>query len=353
MKTKLMRALLLLGCLLLPAVLHAQPVGGGTGETPSVPADSIGLTELDDSDDTPAANEVVVVDPSNSYFNYVATGLLRVDNSGFSYFPTDSSNDTLAEFFSLLDSTAAGFDTSISNNAAAAAGNADDITALQTTDTFSGARIDNPVQTVNDTTTIDEADNNKTIFYTGLSGDAAQEITIADADKLVTLINLDGTYDVVVTCSGTLTDLHGATVTSLTLDTGQGMTFLSIGSDDIRAYKQNVERSLGRLTIEEPTGSEDLTVAYLPNATTITRQIVVLTGSVTSLTCDVHHGTDRSAAGTALITSPSASTSTSTGTSVTSFDNAVAAAASWLWLETDAVAGDTGTAFIELFGYEN
>jgi len=57
----------------------------------------------------------------------------------------------------------------------------------------------------------------------------------------------------------------------------------------------------------------------------------------TSCTINPVHGTDRSAAGTALLSSPTAITNTTTGQNITSFGDATITADSWIRLKTTAI----------------
>ena len=94
------------------------------------------------------------------------------------------------------------------------------------------------------------------------------------------------------------------------------------------------------VTVESPTASEDITLFFTPDAITIDKMASVLLGSSTpSVTYTVRFGSDRSAAGTEVVTSGTASTSVSTGDIVTSFNDATIPADSWVWLETTAKSG--------------
>jgi hypothetical protein len=77
------------------------------------------------------------------------------------------------------------------------------------------------------------------------------------------------------------------------------------------------------------------------NITVTALKLRLYGGSSPSVTVDLHFGTDISAAGTALITSPDATTTTTTWRSITSFDNANIDAGSSVWLEFDAKSGIT------------
>jgi hypothetical protein len=91
---------------------------------------------------------------------------------------------------------------------------------------------------------------------------------------------------------------------------------------------------------------------YTTSALTISKVISVLPGasSTPSLSFNVRHGADVSAAGTAVTLSAITTTSVSTGTATTSFfsTNANIAAGSFVWVEITAVAGTVPTASITL-----
>jgi len=100
-----------------------------------------------------------------------------------------------------------------------------------------------------------------------------------------------------------------------------------------------VERSC-TITLETPTAAEDIAMFYTADAITISKIVTVVVGSSSpSVTVDIRHGTDMSAAGTALITTPSATTNTTGGAVVTTFNNASVAAGSWVRFKTTAMSG--------------
>src|SRR3972149_10477644 len=79
------------------------------------------------------------------------------------------------------------------------------------------------------------------------------------------------------------------------------------------------------ITIESPTAAEDITFFYTPIAITVTEVRVVQVGTTPSLTLQLKHSTDRSAAGNNLTTS-AAHTSTTTGSTATMSDDTIPAA---------------------------
>jgi len=94
------------------------------------------------------------------------------------------------------------------------------------------------------------------------------------------------------------------------------------------------------IVVENPTATEDILVSFFFQAVTI-REVqagVVGTGSP-SVTINPVHGTDRSAAGTALLNAATAITNTTTGQNLTSFTDNTLAADEMLRLKTTAKSG--------------
>ena len=134
------------------------------------------------------------------------------------------------------------------------------------------------------------------------------------------------------------------------LSAGEGGIYVKNTAPSTLIYVDDTgaERTLGattgapaqnkELTVANPTITDDLTWFYTPTAITITELATVIRAG-TSVTPDVRHGTDRSAAGTALITTPVAATSTTDGSPITAFDNPTIPANSYVWVEYDGVDG--------------
>lgn len=120
-------------------------------------------------------------------------------------------------------------------------------------------------------------------------------------------------------------------------------TFMEIDSTAEGSFRTGVNDIAGLKAISfveaSPTTGVDKTLFFTPVAITVTKLATVVRGTTPSCTVDIHHSTDRSAAGNALIASPAATTSESTGSVVTSFDDATIPADSWVWLEIDATSG--------------
>jgi len=146
----------------------------------------------------------------------------------------------------------------------------------------------------------------------------------------------------------TLKDLANNTLGSVAIGPAQLVTFVHEGSNVWRVLSAKAVKAMAPLTVESPTTSDDITMWYTDRAITLVALVVVVRGSSPSCTPDIRHGTDRSAAGTAIITSPSAVTSQTTGSVVTSFDDATIPATSFMWQEMDAVSGTVAECFTQL-----
>jgi len=128
-----------------------------------------------------------------------------------------------------------------------------------------------------------------------------------------------------------------------------GGTLLYYDGTDFIQYTESQEKvnitksaqKIKSITIESPTGSEDITLFYTDYDITIEEISAVTRGTSPSVTFTVRHNSDRSAIGSQVITGGSMVTSTSTGThwSGISLDNPTIAAGSWIWIETTAQSG--------------
>lgn len=97
------------------------------------------------------------------------------------------------------------------------------------------------------------------------------------------------------------------------------------------------------ITVEDPSDSEDISIAFTNRAITVTEIRAVLIGTTPSVTWTIrHHATDRSNAGNEVVTGGTITTSTTSGSDVTAFDDATIAADSFIWLETTATSGTVG-----------
>lgn len=91
-------------------------------------------------------------------------------------------------------------------------------------------------------------------------------------------------------------------------------------------------------TIPNPSTAEDVTLGYADKACTITKIAVVVRGTSPSVTWTLRKGSDRSAAGTEIISGGTTTTSQA-GVTITTFTAPALAAGEWLWLETSATSG--------------
>lgn len=94
------------------------------------------------------------------------------------------------------------------------------------------------------------------------------------------------------------------------------------------------------LTVEAPTNTENISMFFAEQPWTLKEIRSVLRGSSTpSVTFSIRYGTDRSAAGTEIVTSGITVTSTTTGVATTSFTNGTIPAGNFVWLTTSAQSG--------------
>lgn len=92
------------------------------------------------------------------------------------------------------------------------------------------------------------------------------------------------------------------------------------------------------ITVESPSNAEKIPIFFTAEARTITKVRAVVNGTSPSITYNIAYGTDISAAGTNVTTSPSAVTNTTTGTDAT-LNNVSVPASGWVWLITTAMSG--------------
>jgi hypothetical protein len=108
------------------------------------------------------------------------------------------------------------------------------------------------------------------------------------------------------------------------------------------------------ITIETPTNAENISIFHSDEALTITKIVAVLRGSSTpSVTWTIRKGSDRSAAGTEVVTSGTTTTSTTTGSVVTSFNSAGVTANDFVWMQTTAQSGTVTEISITVYYTKN
>ncbi len=163
--------------------------------------------------------------------------------------------------------------------------------------------------------------------------------------------------------SGTLTNCGGLPLSGVVDSTSEalGVGSLEIGhaSDTtlarVRAGVASLEgkvvdRQSKSISIPDPTNAEDITLFRADEGWTITKMVAVLIGSSTpSVTWTIRKGSDRSAAGTEVVTGGTTTTSTTTGSVVTSFNSATIATDDFVFLETTAKSGVVDELHVTIF----
>jgi hypothetical protein len=166
---------------------------------------------------------------------------------------------------------------------------------------------------------IDDAGNIRTLEYSGGAG------SFADLYVTASLRMPNGAGGTTVNDAGEIT----TDTTSRTLNFYDGAAE--------RVLNPVLSRSI---TLEAPSAVENSSIFHTDKAITITKVIAVVQGSSSpSVTIQIKHGTDRSAAGTSLFSSGQVITSTTTGSSLTSFASATVVANAFIWLTTSAKSG--------------
>jgi hypothetical protein len=107
-------------------------------------------------------------------------------------------------------------------------------------------------------------------------------------------------------------------------------------------------------TIVSPSGTEDRVLKKFLRASTVTRiELGVRGSSSPSITVTFRKASDRSAAGTEVVTGGTTVTNTTTGQSVTSFNSASIAANNHFWLETTAISGTVDELYYTIYYTED
>jgi len=129
---------------------------------------------------------------------------------------------------------------------------------------------------------------------------------------------------------GTLNVLTQATI-AMGIVTNLTATTLTISGATITPFHTK------GLTVENPTGAEDISMFYVDKAITIDKIICILQGTTPSVIWGVNHGTSRNAAGTSVVTATT--TDITTGATITVFEDATVPANSHVWFVTSATSG--------------
>jgi hypothetical protein len=135
------------------------------------------------------------------------------------------------------------------------------------------------------------------------------------------------------------TNGNGQLYWSNAVSTFNGATGEIVGVSSVNGQTGAVK--VGRsLSVYAPTTSDNITMFYTTNALTLTNIESVLRGSAgPGVTFSVRYGTDRSAAGTEVVTSGIKCTNTTNGLSTTSFNNGTITGSSFVWLTVSGVSG--------------
>lgn len=119
---------------------------------------------------------------------------------------------------------------------------------------------------------------------------------------------------------------------------GDGQCLARSGTAWVGAACSGAGTRVVNLSLESPGAAENAGGIYFPAASTITEVRCVVVGSTPSVTPNLKYGTDRSAAGTSVTTTPSACTNTTGGATAT-LNNTAIPSGGYLWLVTTAQSG--------------
>ena len=103
------------------------------------------------------------------------------------------------------------------------------------------------------------------------------------------------------------------------------------------------------LILPSPTGNERQVLLQAPQPLTISRISAVLVGgSNPSVSFSLQHGSDVSAAGTAVTAASIVCSSSTSGTEITGLDNPLVAEGCWLWAVLSASTGSPAALTIQI-----
>ncbi len=114
-------------------------------------------------------------------------------------------------------------------------------------------------------------------------------------------------------------------------------------------FSADIPDLLGNAVLQNPDASVDQTYFFTPKAIIIQDLWAVVRGTTPSVTWTIRYDTDRSAAGTEVITGGTVTTSES-GVNITSFNNPNIPADSWVWIETTTQSGTVAELSIAISG---
>ena len=106
------------------------------------------------------------------------------------------------------------------------------------------------------------------------------------------------------------------------------------------------------LTLLDPAVNDDISMGFTNRPLVVTEMRAVVRGTTPSVTWTLRHASDRSAAGTEVVTGGTTTTSETTGSDVTVFDAAAIPADSFYWLEVSAKSGTVQELHVSMFVVE-
>jgi hypothetical protein len=118
--------------------------------------------------------------------------------------------------------------------------------------------------------------------------------------------------------------------------------------DEAGVVTKTNEQQTRTLTIEAPTGTENISFFYTDKAITITKAAYAVRGSSPSVTIDVHHHTDRSSGSPNELFGTNVAVTSTTGTTNTTFNDATIPAGSFVWVISSAASGTNNELTITL-----
>jgi len=104
------------------------------------------------------------------------------------------------------------------------------------------------------------------------------------------------------------------------------------------------------VNLDNPGASEDITFFFTNQDLELDRMQAVLVGTLTpNSNWTIRYDSDRSAAGTEVVTGGTWTSSTTTGDSITTFDNGSIPSENWVWIETTNISGTVNMLSVNMF----
>lgn len=202
--------------------------------------------------------------------------------------------------------------------------------------TISGQEITRGVVDISDDTNL-VAGLNLTLTGDSLAVDDSFLFNTGDTGSGVYDFGAATSFELPNGAGGTTVDASGEVTIDTTLES---INFF----DGTEERVLSPERSFA-LTVENPDGSEDISIFRSIFPFTVIWEECVLTGSLTpSLGLTLRHGTDRNATGSELVTGGNTITSTTTGDNDVTFNDPTVVGDSFIWMETTTQSGTVDSA---------